>query len=113
MKEWFDDGEGLEVSAEATPIDFLCAIYRDARQPMHRRMKAAIEAAPYCHPALKATAMIVSGEDFATRLEQAIERSALARNGNGAKPGEGKLIEHQHPPSEIAKPFVPNFKRRI
>ena len=44
MREWFDDDcEGLEVSADATPIDFLCAIYRDARQPMHRRMKAAIQ----------------------------------------------------------------------
>jgi hypothetical protein len=79
MREWFDDDcEGLEVSADATPIDFLCAIYRDARQPMHRRMKAAIEAAPYCHPSLKATAVIMGG-DFAQRLERAIERSSPAK----------------------------------
>jgi len=79
MREWFDDdGEGLEVSADATPIDFLCAIFRDARQPMHRRMKAAIEAAPYCHATLKAMAVVYGG-DFATRLERAIERSSPAK----------------------------------
>jgi hypothetical protein len=69
------NGEGLEVPADATPIDFLCAFYRDSRQPMHRRLKAAIEAAPYCHPSLKATAIVPMGGDFAARLERAVERS--------------------------------------
>jgi hypothetical protein len=78
MKEWFDDGgEGLEISANATPVDFLCAIFRDARQPMHRRLKAAIEAAPYCHPTLKAHAVLM-GSDFATRLELATKRTEPA-----------------------------------
>jgi len=73
---WADEeDEGLAVPANATPIDFLCAVYRDPRQPMHRRLKAAIEAAPYCHPSLKATAVIVGGEEFAAKLERAIERS--------------------------------------
>jgi hypothetical protein len=40
------NGEGLQVPADATPLDFLFAIFRDAGQPMHRRMKAASEAAP-------------------------------------------------------------------
>jgi hypothetical protein len=84
MKQWFvEDGEGLEVGAEASPVDFLCAIFRDAKQPMHRRLKAAIEAAPYCHPTLKAHAVIM-GSDFATRLELTIKRTEQA-----------KLIEHQ------------------
>ena len=34
---------------------------------MHRRLKAAIEAAPFCHPQLKATAVIL-GSDFPTKL---------------------------------------------
>jgi hypothetical protein len=72
-----EDGEGLEVGADATPIDFLCAIYRDKKQPMHRRLKAAIEAAPYCHPTLKATAVIL-GSDFASRLDLAIKRTESA-----------------------------------
>jgi hypothetical protein len=68
--------EGVEVPADATPIDFLQAVYRDRRQPMHRRLKAAIEAAPYAHAQLKATAVIVGGADFAAQLERAIERSS-------------------------------------
>jgi len=72
------DGEGLEVPADASPIDFLCAIFRDPRQPMHRRLKAAIEAAPFCHPSLKATAVILGG-DFASKLEKAIKRSDQCR----------------------------------
>ena len=83
MKEYFvDEGEGLEVDPDASPVDFLCAIYRDPKQPMHRRLKAACEAAPYCHPQLKATAVIL-GSDFATRLDAAVKRS------------EPALIEHQ------------------
>ena len=38
------DGEGLQVPPDIEPVEFLMAIYRDPRQPMNRRMKAAIEA---------------------------------------------------------------------
>ena len=69
-----DDGEGLEVPADASPVDFLQAIYRDPRQPMHRRLRAAVECAPFCHPTLKATAVLL-GSDFATKLENAVKRS--------------------------------------
>jgi hypothetical protein len=72
------NGEGLEVPTDASPIDFLCAIFRNPRQPMHRRLKAAIEAAPFCHPQLKATAVIL-GSDFATKLENAMKRSDAAK----------------------------------
>jgi hypothetical protein len=75
--------EGLEVSANATPIDFLCAVYRDPRQPMHRRLKAATEAAPYVHPKLAVTASI-EGKDFAVLLENRLKRL------NG---GQTKVIE--------------------
>jgi hypothetical protein len=42
---------------------------------MHRRLKAAVEAAPYVHPHLKVQAIVTAGGDFAARLERAIERS--------------------------------------
>src|SRR6516225_826428 len=84
---WADEGEGLEVGPEASPVDFLCAIYRDSKQPMHRRLKAAIEAAPYCHPQLKATAVIL-GSDFAQRLELAVKRSEPALIEARAEPSD-------------------------
>jgi hypothetical protein len=73
-----EDPEHLEVPAGTSPLDFLCAIFCDARQPMHRRLRAAIEAAPYVHSKLSAVAVgHMSGEDFASRLERAIERSRV------------------------------------
>src|SRR5262249_3898801 len=79
-REW--DDETLEVAADANPLDFLCAIFRDPRQPMSRRLRAAIEATPYFHPKLSATAFVPVGEGFARRLELAVERS------------RAKIIEH-------------------
>jgi hypothetical protein len=100
------DGEGLTVPAGATPIDFLCAVYRDARQPMHRRLKAAIEAAPYVHPQLKAQAIVMAGGDFAARLERAIERS-------NPKLIEAKPVHEagQHPAGELQAPPAPHDRR--
>jgi hypothetical protein len=69
--------EVIEAEAElalppgTTPVEFLSAVYRDAGQPMHRRLRAAIECAPYCHPKLSVTAT-VGGKDFAAQLERAI-----------------------------------------
>src|SRR5262245_8956525 len=71
------NGEGLEVSPDATALDFLCTVYRDSGQPMARRMKAACAAAELMHPTFKATAVVVGGDGFARRLEAAIERSGV------------------------------------
>src|ERR1700747_1650741 len=38
-----------------SPLAFLCSVYRDAKQPMKRRIEAAKCAAPYLHPRLCAT----------------------------------------------------------
>ena len=82
------DGEGLQVPPDIEPLEFLMAIYRDHRQPMSRRMRAAIEAAQYRHPKLGAIATTnMNGQDFASLLERAILRSGKAR--------ELKLIEHR------------------
>jgi hypothetical protein len=44
-----ESGE-MEVAADATPLDFLCAVYRDPRQPIQRRMRAAEAALPFVQP---------------------------------------------------------------
>jgi hypothetical protein len=69
-----------------TPLEFLQAVYMNNEVPLHTRMRAAIEAAPYVHPSLKATAVIL-GSDFATRLEMTIKRT------EEAKLIEGRVIE--------------------
>jgi hypothetical protein len=46
--------------SDPTPLDFLKAVYCNEGLPLHVRMKAAIEAAPYVHPKLSATAVLTS-----------------------------------------------------
>jgi len=69
---------------DATPLEFLQAVYCNEGLPLHTRLKAAVEACPYVHPSLKATAIVPMGSDFAARLEKAVERS------------HPKLIEAKH-----------------
>ena len=64
---------------DAQPLGLLLAVARDPHLPLHTRLRAAIAAAPFVHPKLGATAIIPFGEDFATRLERAVLRSAKAR----------------------------------
>ena len=58
----------------ASHLDFLCAVFRDASQPMSRRMRAAAQVAPFVHPKLSAMA-VVDSADFASRLDAAIART--------------------------------------
>ena len=78
------NGEGLEVPNDATPLDFLSAMYRDRWQPMHQRLKAAIEAAPYLHPRLAVTA-VVEGGDFAARLERQLSEAGRLSTAKPSK----------------------------
>jgi hypothetical protein len=57
-----------------SPLEFLQAVYSNEGLPLSARLKAAVEAAQYVHPKLAVTATINSG-DFATQLDQAVERS--------------------------------------
>ena len=68
------DADALVVAPDANPVDFLMALYRDVRQPMSRRLRAAIECAPYVHSTFKATA-ILTNASFAERLDRAVARS--------------------------------------
>ena len=110
VQEAVEEAELLTVAEDASPLDFLCAVYRDVRQPMNRRMRAAEAAAPYVHATYKATALIVGGDDFATRLERAIARTQQARaipeaieavaTEEGRIEGEGP-VEGQVEPSKV------------
>jgi hypothetical protein len=70
--------DSIAVSASANPLDFLMAIYRDPQQPMNRRLRAAIEAAPYMHPKLAVTASIHT-QNFAVLLEARVQRVREAK----------------------------------
>ena len=74
-------------NGERDALELLQAVYRNAEVPLSVRMRAASIALPYEKPKLVVTAM-VSGEDFATMLDKAIERSGTAM----------KQIEHQPAP---------------
>jgi flagellar biosynthesis chaperone FliJ len=73
-----EEEEQIELSPHEDEYDFLLKIVRSTRQPMSRRMRAAIEALPYKRPKLGAVATAqMSGQDFASLLEKAIQRSSM------------------------------------
>jgi hypothetical protein len=84
------NGEGFQVPPDAEPLEFLMAVFRDNRQPMNRRMKAAEAAAQYRHAKLGVVATTnFDGKDFADMLERAILRS------RGIGEPQVKVIEHR------------------
>jgi hypothetical protein len=83
IEEAYRRDEAAGVASGATSLDLLQAIYRNDTIPLSVRMRAAIEALPFEHPKLSATAIIPGGGDFEARLKRAIARSR-----------EQKLIEH-------------------
>ena len=70
-------------------LTFLQAIYRNSEVALSVRMRAAIEALPYEKPRLAVTANI-TGADFASMLDRAIERSGKGRE---VKQIEGNAID--------------------
>jgi hypothetical protein len=81
-----------------TGLALLQSIYRNQKQPLNARMRAAIEALPYENAKLSAVAVgHMSGDSFAAALDRAIERSRapLALNAPA-------VIEHD--PAELKKP---------
>src|SRR5262249_54769499 len=48
-----------EIAASGlSPLEFLCAVYRDPKQSMSRRIEAARCAAPYIHPRISTTEFV-------------------------------------------------------
>ena len=79
----------IVMPADATPLDFLKAVYLNAAVPLSTRIRAGVAAAQYCHPKLSVVASPDSPPFFAERLEAQLRRT--------------KLIEHQPQP----------FRRRV
>ncbi len=88
-----DEPEVIELVPGETSLDFLQRVYRSVRQPMSRRLRAAIEALPHEHPRLGAVAIgSMNGQHFAAMLDRAIERSGKARQieGQAVEPINGE-----------------------
>jgi hypothetical protein len=60
----------------ATSLDLMQAVYRDSRQPMQRRLRAAVAALPFEHPKLSVAANFNVG--FGRRLEQMAAARGIA-----------------------------------
>jgi hypothetical protein len=65
----------IELAPGETSLSFLQKVYRGVKQPMLRRLRAAMEALPHEHPRLGVSHM--NGQDFAAMLEK--QSSAAAK----------------------------------
>ena len=80
LSRFDDEPELIELAPGETSLSFLQKVYRSVKQPMSRRMRAAIEALPHEHPRLGAVAVgYLTNDTFAERLDRAIARSDRAR----------------------------------
>ena len=94
--------EEPEVPEGETSLQLLQAIYRNKRQPLNVRVRCAIEALPFENPKVSAVAIShMNGQDFASALERAIERSKQPL------PLPSPVIEHEPPVSaeDLKRPF--------
>jgi hypothetical protein len=58
-----------DVGAEATPLQFFQAVYRNPALPLSTRIRASIAAAQYCHPKISVIASPGDPRNIADRLE--------------------------------------------
>ena len=78
----------MKKEEEQTALELLQRVYRDPMVALPTRMRAAIEAMPFETLRISAVAVgYYTGNDFATRLDRAIEAS------NRAKLIEGRVID--------------------
>jgi hypothetical protein len=71
------ESEEIDLPPDATSLDFLRGVYRDARLPLSVRMRAAIAALAFEHPKLTVNANI-NAVGFADRMERMMERRGLS-----------------------------------
>jgi class 3 adenylate cyclase len=62
------------VAAEATPLDFLQAVYRNPALPLSVRIRAGVAAAQYVHPRISVVAAAGDPRNIADRLELLIRQ---------------------------------------
>jgi hypothetical protein len=107
---WSEPEERLrkefDIPPDMSPMQYLLARMRAPETDEHVRTKIAIALLPFTVPKLQATATISLGQDFATRLERALMRSAQARVMAQAKPIEPK------PKPPPVKPPLPTVTDR-
>ena len=73
------DEQLIDLAPGETSLSFLQRVYCSVTQPMSRRMQAAMAVLSHEHPKLGAVATVsMNGNDFAARLERAVERSRTA-----------------------------------
>src|SRR5262249_17224115 len=73
---------------QTNALTYLQSIYRNPMEATAVRIRAAVEALPYENPGLSAVAVgRLTGDDFASRLDRAVEAS------NRAKLIEGRVID--------------------
>ncbi len=87
------------VGPNASPLDFLYAVFRNNDLPLTTRMRAAEAAAPFVHPKLAAVlSASISGDEFGDRLEAARKRLI-----EGPRPSTGQCFV----PKEAARRGLP------
>src|SRR6266436_1205277 len=79
---------------DASSLHFMQAVYRDARQPMPRRMRAATAALPFEHAKLAVNISATTG-DFAKQMEE------VARASGRSNVIDAKSNRHRLPPKVI------------
>jgi hypothetical protein len=102
-----DEPKKVEEGPEGeTSLQLLQTVYRDRKQPLNVRVRCAVEALAHEYPRVSAVAVShMNGQDFASALERAIQRSKAPLPLPAPK-----VIEHD-PPSvidraEMSKPFA-------
>ena len=103
LAELEEEPEGPEGE---TSLQLLQNIYRNRKQPLNVRVRCAVEALAHEYPRVSAVAVShMNGQDFASALERAIERS-----GKQPMPlPSPKVIDHEPPPvsaDEMKRPFT-------
>src|SRR5262249_33788344 len=99
----------IQLSTDASSLDFLQAIYRDPNQPMQRRMRAAMAALPFELPKLAVVAQVGGSNDLADRLTRALIESQKvieARRLEAPQVIDATPVEvEQVEPPDHSKPF--------
>ena len=89
-----EEPDAIELAPDEGSVELLQKIYHCSKQPIARRMRAAIEAAPYERPKLAVTAVSsLSGDHFSAMLERAIQRSREPLKQIEHRASDGPVLE--------------------
>ena len=111
LSRFADEPEVIELAPGETSLSFLQKVYRSTKQPMSRRLRAAIEAMPHEHPRLGAVAIgSLTGTDFASALDRALERSGKLLEVKAIdvtphdRPNEAEAVSAAHQTQSFPRP---------